>query len=127
MRGPRRTAIAPAAATGTWKTKIARQSKASVSAPPTAGPSAVANTAAPSHSRRPGPAPPSRSKTVASPAAAPTAWAQRATSRPVRSSAPAHAALATAKSAKPPAPTARTDSAEAARSNGISVIARTTV
>ena len=46
----------PAAATGTWKTKIARQSKASVSAPPTAGPSAVANTAAPSHSRRPGPA-----------------------------------------------------------------------
>ena len=64
---------------------------------------------------------------MASPAAAPTACAQRATSRPVRSSAPAHAALATAKSAKPPAPIARTDSADAARSKGISPMASTTV
>ena len=49
--------------------------------------------------RRPSPAPRRRRR----------ACAQRATSRPVRSSAPAHAALATAKSAKPPAPIARTE------------------
>ena len=40
----------PPAPTGTPTRKIARQSKASVSAPPSAGPIAVASTAAPSHS-----------------------------------------------------------------------------
>ena len=48
-------AIAPAAAIGAWTKKIARQSNACVTAPPSAGPAAVPNTAAAVHKREPAP------------------------------------------------------------------------
>src|SRR3954463_15721324 len=80
--------MAPAAATGTWKTKIARQSKASVSAPPATGPSAVAKTAAPSHRRRPGPAPPRGSENGATPPGAPGARAAADRRRAARAEQP---------------------------------------
>ena len=126
--GPMSTATAASAAIGAWKMKIASQEKTSVSAPPSAGPIAVPSTAAPAHSRRPGPSPPPRiANTAIRPPAPPSAWPARATSSVVEVARSAHANDATAISASPPAPIARTETAPAARSSGSRATASTRV
>src|SRR3954469_7310408 len=101
--------IAAAAHTGAWRAKIARQSNASVSAPPIAGPAAVPAKAAPSHSRRPcDEEPASRMSNAAiRPAAAPAAWIARNTSSGPSEPATAHPADAAAHTSSPPAPRRR--------------------
>ena len=105
----RRHAIAAAAAIGACTAKIARQSNASVSTPPIAGPAAVPATAAPSHTRRPCRDTPasSTSNAVSRATAPPAACSARATSRTVSEGAAAQITEATAKSPSPAAPAPR--------------------
>ena len=128
IRGPARHATAAAAPNGTEKTKIARQSNSCVSAPPSAGPNAVATTAAPIHNRRADRSSAAITENAAtSPAAPPSACTERAISRPVRSFALAAATEATANTTNPVAPIERAPRFVAARSSGISATARTIV
>ena len=91
--------------------KIARQSKASVSNPPSAGPAAVPATAAPIQSLRPAPPPSSASKAAASSAAPPIACSARITSSSSSEPALAQPIEAAVNSRAPAAPVARPCSA----------------
>ena len=84
--------------------KIARQSNACVSAPPSAGPSALATTVAYSHSWRASRLATSSEKAAISAAEPPTAWIARAISSTVSEFAAAQPIDATVKIASPAAP-----------------------
>ena len=106
-RAASRATSSPGSTIGAWARKIARQEKAWVRAPPRAGPTAIPNTEAATHIRRPGPGrpPSSSSKAPTSPPAAPSAWIpRRASSTPSALEAP-QPIEAAMKSASPAAPT----------------------
>ncbi len=110
-------ATAAAAASGACTTKIARQSKSSVSRPPIAGPAAVPISAAPSHSRRPDRDSPASStwKAASSAAAPPAACSARNTSSTSSEPASAQPSEAPANSARPHGPARRASKRAAGR------------
>ena len=104
-RTAQRATASPGTTSGTCARKIARQSNASVSAPPRAGPIAAPKMEAVNQSRRPGPSWPASSsaKTPIRAAAPPTAWTPRSHSRPSSVSERPQASEAAPKTAIPPA------------------------
>ena len=104
---PATVASSPRAATGACATKIARQSKACVSTPPRAGPSAAPNVPVSVHTVAPRLAEPvsapSAGSAPARSSAAPTPCTVRAATRNSRLSASAHAIEASRKTESPAA------------------------
>ena len=82
VRATCRATSRPGRTIGAWARKIARHEKACVSAPPSAGPTAIPKTDAATQSLRPVPGlpPSSRAKAATRPAAPPSAWTPRRTS-----------------------------------------------
>ena len=133
-RGPSRNAaamqaMAPGTTIGSCTRKIARQSKTSVSTPPSAGPVAVPKTDAATHRRRPWPGEPpsSRSNAATSPAAPPTACTARSASSVSRSSTRPQASDESPKTTRPTAPSRAALHRLATSTAAGSATARTTV